>query len=89
MALFQFVAAWNDFHGPLLYLSDPEKFPLAYGLERFVSSYGDQTHLLLAAATMFTLPIVILFLLTQKTFIRGIATTGLSRTRSMRWKIGN
>lgn len=77
VALFQFIAAWNDFNGPLLYLSDPQKFPLAYGLERFVSSYADQTHLLLAAAVLFTLPIVVLFLLTQRTFLRGIATTGL------------
>jgi len=77
VALFQFVQAWNDFNGPLLYLSDPRKFPLAYGLEQFVSSYSDQTHLLLAAATMFTLPIVVLFLLTQRTFLKGITTTGL------------
>ena len=77
VALFQFVAAWNDFGGPLLYLSDPQKFPLAYGLEQFVSSYSDQTHLLLAAAVLFTLPIVLLFLLAQRTFLRGITTTGL------------
>ncbi len=57
VALFQFVQTWNDFGGPLLYLNDPQKFPLAYGLERFVSSYGDQTNLLLAAALLFTLPI--------------------------------
>ncbi len=77
VALFQFVWTWNDFGGPLLYLNDPEKFPLAYGLERFVSSYSDQTHLLLAAAVLFTLPIIILFFLTQKTFIQGISTTGI------------
>ena len=77
VALFQFVETWNDFGGPLLYLNDPEKFPLAYGLERFVSSYGDQTHLLMAAAGMFTLPLVILFFLAQKTFVQGIATTGV------------
>ena len=47
VALFQFIATWNDFSGPLLYLSDPDKFPLAYGLERFTSAYADQTHLLL------------------------------------------
>ena len=69
--------AWNDFGGPLLYLSDPNQFPLAYGLERFVSSYADQTHLLLAASVLFTLPIVLLFFLAQKTFIEGIATTGV------------
>jgi multiple sugar transport system permease protein len=77
VALFQLIATWNDFGGPLLFLSDPQKFPLAYGLERFVSAYSDQTHLLLAAATLFTLPIVIVFFLTQKLFVKGIATTGL------------
>jgi len=77
VALFQFVATWNDFGGPLLYLSDPDKFPLAYGLERFLSSYSDQTHLLMAAATLFTLPIVVLFVLTQKTFLQGIRMGGV------------
>ncbi len=77
VALFQFIATWNDFSGPLLYLSDPDQFPLAYGLEQFVSAYSDQTHLLLAAAVMFTLPIIVLFFITQRTFVRGIATTGL------------
>lgn len=77
VALFQFVQTWNDFGGPLLYLNDPNKFPLAYGLERFVSSYGDQTHLLLAAAVLFTLPIIILFFLAQRTFIQGISTSGI------------
>lgn len=76
IGLFQLIASWNDFGGPLLYLNDPQKFPLAYGLERFVSSYSDQTHLLLAAAVLFMLPIVVLFFLLQKTFIQGIATKG-------------
>lgn len=77
VALFQFIETWNDFNQPLLYLNDPDKFPLAYSLERFVSAYSDQTHLLLAAAVLFTLPPMILFFLTQKTFVRGISTTGL------------
>ena len=77
VALFQFVQTWNDFGGPLLYLSDPEKFPLAYGLERFVSSYGDQTRLLLAAAVMFSIPMIVVFFLAQRTFIEGISTSGI------------
>lgn len=77
VALFQFIAAWNDYGGPLLYLSDPAKFPLAYGLEQFVSSHSSQTHLLMAAAVLFTLPLMVLFFLTQRTFMKGIATTGL------------
>lgn len=77
VALFQFIAAWNDFNGPLLYLSDPQKFPLAYGLEQFISAYSEQTHLLLAAAVVFTLPILALFFFAQRLFLQGIATTGL------------
>ena len=77
VALFKFIEVWNDFGSPLLYLNDPRKFPLAYGLERFVSSYADQTHLLLAAAVLFTLPIIVLFFLAQRTFIQGISTSGI------------
>ncbi len=77
VALFQFVAAWNDFGGPMLFLSEPDLFPLAYGLEQFVSSYADQTHLLLAATVLFALPVVILVLCFQRFLGRGIATSGL------------
>ncbi len=77
VALFQFVGAWNDFSGPLLYLNDPAKFPVSYALEQFVSSYTDQTHLLLAAAVMVCAPIAMLFLVAQRYFIEGVATTGI------------
>ncbi|MBX7254863.1 MAG: carbohydrate ABC transporter permease [Candidatus Hydrogenedentes bacterium] len=75
-ALFQFLGTWNDYFGPLLYINDPSRYTLAYGLEQFMSSYGGEWTQLMAAATIFTLPIVILFFLTQRTFIQGIATTG-------------
>lgn len=75
-ALFQFIGTWNDFLGPLLYVNDPAKYPLAYGLEQFVSHYGGFYAQLMAAATIFTLPIILLFFFAQKTFIQGIATTG-------------
>lgn len=77
VALFQFVETWNNFGGPLLYLSDPQKFPVAYGLERFVSSYGDQTALFLAAAVVITAPAVLVFFLTQRFFVAGVATSGI------------
>ena len=75
-ALFQFIGTWNDFLGPLLYVNDPAKYPLAYGLQQFVSHYGGFFAQLMAAATIFTLPIIILFFFAQKTFIQGISTTG-------------
>jgi multiple sugar transport system permease protein len=76
VALFQFLGTWNDFFGPLLYVNDPAKYTLAYGLQQFLSAYGGQWTQLMAAATLFTVPIIVLFFFAQKTFIQGIATTG-------------
>lgn len=75
-ALFQFIATWNDFLGPLIYVNDPAKYPLGYGLQQFVSHYGGFYAQLMAASTIFTLPIIVLFFFAQKTFIQGISTTG-------------
>lgn len=75
-ALFQFIGTWNDFMGPLIYINDPSKYTLAYGLQQFLGAYGGKWAQLMAGSTVFTLPIIILFFLAQKTFIQGIATTG-------------
>jgi multiple sugar transport system permease protein len=75
-ALFQFLGTWNDFFGPLLYINDPSRYTLAYGLQQFMSSYGGEWAQLMAGASIFTVPIIILFFLAQRTFIQGIATTG-------------
>ncbi len=76
-ALFQFLGTWNDFFGPLLYLNDPKRYTLAYGLQQFMASfYGGKWAELMAAATLFTLPAILLFFFAQRTFIQGIATTG-------------
>jgi multiple sugar transport system permease protein len=77
VALFQFLESWNDFSGPLLYLNDPAKYPLAYGLQQFIGAYRTDWSLLMAAATIFILPVAMLFFLTQRTFIRGITLTGI------------
>ena len=75
-ALFQFLGTWNDFFGPLLYINDPQRYTLAYGLQQFMSSYGGKWAQLMAGACIFTIPIIILFFLAQRTFIQGISTTG-------------
>ena len=77
VALFQFMATWNDFLGPLVFLVRQEQFTLALGLQNFQSMQGGTAwHWLMAASTLVVLPVVILFFLTQRTFIRGISTTG-------------
>ena len=78
VALFSFMWTWNNFLGPLLYLQRPEQYTLALGLQAFQSQQGGTDwNLLMAASMLIMLPVVLLFLVAQKTFIRGIATTGL------------
>jgi len=78
VALFHFLWAWNDFMGPLLYLTRKHTFTLALALQNYQSQHGGvQWHLLMAASVVVVLPIIILFFFTQKTFIRGIATSGI------------
>lgn len=75
-AIFQFIGTWNDFLGPLLYLNKPSNYTVAYGLQQFMSKNGGQWSLLMAGATIFTIPLIVLFFFAQKTFIQGISTTG-------------
>jgi multiple sugar transport system permease protein len=78
VALFAFMGTWNDFLGPLIYLQRPEQFTLALGLLNLQSQHGGTPwNLLMAASVLVVLPVLILFFLAQKTFIEGIATTGL------------
>ena len=78
VALFAFMGTWNDFLGPLIYLQRPEQFTLALGLLNLQSQHGGTPwHLLMAASVLVILPVLALFFLAQKTFIEGIATTGM------------
>jgi len=78
VALFTFMWAWNDFLGPLVYLQRPEQYTLALGLQTFQSQHGGtEWNLLMAASLMVIAPVIVLFFLAQKTFIQGIATTGV------------
>jgi multiple sugar transport system permease protein len=78
VALFHFLYVWNDFLGPLIFLTEPQTFTMALGLQQYQSQHGgSEWHLLMAAAVLLVLPIVVLFFLAQKTFIQGISTTGM------------
>lgn len=78
VALFHFLWAWNDFMGPLLFLTRKHTFTLALALQNYQSQHGGtQWHHLMAASAVVIIPIIILFFFTQKTFIKGIATTGI------------
>jgi ABC-type glycerol-3-phosphate transport system permease component len=77
IAAFSFIAHWNDFFGPLIYLNSPKQMTLAVGLLFFKSDTDSLVHLLLAASVITLLPIVVVFLLAQRYLVSSIMMTGL------------
>ena len=77
VALFQFMHAWGDYLGPLIYLRHEEQFTIALGLQRFLGGHLSEWGYLMAASSMATIPIVMLFFISQRTFIEGIRRTGI------------
>jgi multiple sugar transport system permease protein len=76
ITVFTFLWAWNDFTGPLLFLTSPKNFTMALGLQDFQGQHTMIWNQMMAAATIFTVPIIIAFFFAQKTFIQGIKLTG-------------
>lgn len=79
VAVFTFVGTYNDFFGPLIYLTDDSKRTIAVALSYFQGSprMGPQRHLLMAAVTASILPSLLLFVAAQRYFVRGIVMTGI------------
>jgi multiple sugar transport system permease protein len=78
LGLITFVTTWNDYLGPLIYLRNPDLWTLQLGLNTFIHTlYNADYALLFAGLTISVLPILIVFLVGQRYFIEGIATSGL------------
>jgi multiple sugar transport system permease protein len=77
MAVFTFLATWHDFFGPLIYVSDNRQYPLSLGLYAFRAQRTTEWALMMAAATLSTVPLMIIFFLTQRYFLEGIKLTGI------------
>ncbi len=77
VAIFQFMGAWNDFFGPLIYLNQMDKYPLSLALYAFRGIYSTDWQYLMAASIVVTLPCLVVFFLAQRYFIQGIALTGM------------
>ena len=78
VAIFAGMAHYNDFMGPLLYISKNANFTIQLGLYQFLGYYVVKWHLQMAAATVAMAPLIILFFVAQRHFIQGVAFTGLS-----------
>ena len=77
LVIFTFVGTWNDYMGPMIYLTRDANKTIQVGLRRFIQENSSDYHLIMAASVVSLIPVSIVFLALQKYFIEGIATSGL------------
>ncbi|GAA1851562.1 carbohydrate ABC transporter permease [Myceligenerans crystallogenes] len=77
LTIITFVQTWNDYLGPLIYLRDRELWTIQLGLQSFIGEYNTEHALIMTGSVLSVLPIAIIFLLGQRYFVQGIATTGV------------
>ncbi len=74
--IFVFMAFWNDFMRPLIILSDQDMFTLPLGLNSFKGQFISFWNYIMAASMVFTLPIIVLYAIFNRYFVKGIKFTG-------------
>jgi multiple sugar transport system permease protein len=77
LTIFRFQAAWNDFLWPLVVTSSDKMRTIPIGLSYFVGQYSTAWNLLMAGSVIALLPVLLIYLLAQKTFVQGITMTGM------------
>lgn len=77
LTIFTFVATWNDYLGPTIYLKSEMKKTIQIGLQRFIGQYSSEYGLIMAGSVISLIPVLVVFLLLQKYFVEGIATSGV------------
>lgn len=77
LGIFQFAFVWNDFLGPLIYLTSDKMKTIQLGISMFYTQFGVEYGLIMAASVCALIPVVIIYIFFQKFLIQGIATTGL------------
>jgi multiple sugar transport system permease protein len=77
LALLTFVNTWNDFMGPFIYLSSNDHWTIQLGLQSFVGEFDSDYAMMMTGSVISVLPILVIFLLGQRHFIQGIATSGM------------
>lgn len=77
LGIFTFMAQWNNFLWPLIVLTSEKQYTLPLGLRMFQGQYWTDMGLVMTGATISVIPIIIVFLFMQRTFVNGITMTGL------------
>jgi multiple sugar transport system permease protein len=77
-AIFTFIWSWNDFFGPLIYLSTPDKYPLPLALQLYIDeTSGSDFGALMAMSMLALVPVILFFLFFQRFLVEGVSTSGL------------
>jgi multiple sugar transport system permease protein len=77
LTIFTFVTTWNDFMGPLIYLSSEKMKTIQLGLRMFIAQFSADYALIMAASIVSLVPVIVMFLALQRFFIEGVAATGV------------
>jgi len=77
LTIFTFVTTWNDFLGPMIYLTKTELKTIQIGLRMFIAQYSAEYGLIMAASVVTLIPVLIVFLALQRFFVEGIASSGI------------
>jgi multiple sugar transport system permease protein len=77
VAVFTILGTWNEFFGPLIYLSDRDSYPLSLGLFSFRAQRSTEWAMLMSASVLVTIPMILMFAVSQKYFVSGIKMTGI------------
>ena len=77
LVIFTFIGTWNDYMGPMIYLTTESVKTVQVGLRRFIQENSSDYHLIMAASMVSLIPVSVVFLCLQRYFIEGIATSGL------------
>ncbi|MHB8635140.1 MAG: carbohydrate ABC transporter permease [Fimbriimonadaceae bacterium] len=77
IGIWTFMGAWNNFMGPLIYVTSPEHMPISYAVQQYNSDQGGEPGYLMAVTTMSMLPVLGLFFFAQRYFIEGVTLSGL------------
>lgn len=77
LTIFTFVTTWNDFLGPMLYLTKDYLKTIPIGLRMFITQYSAEYGLIMAASVLVLIPVLVIFLSLQKYFVEGVASSGI------------
>ena len=77
LTIITFVNTWNDFLGPMIYLTRTDLKTIQIGLRMFISQYSSEYGLIMAASVVALIPVLVIFLSLQRYFVQGVASTGI------------